>query len=162
MRRMQIGAQKVVTISYTLKGDDGEVIDTSVGADPLVYIQGVGSLVPGLEKALEGKAAGDHLAVSVPPAEGYGERDESLIRKIPVRKLPDGRATAGARVRVQTDHGPMTLLVTAVQGDYASVDPNHPLCGKTLHFEVDVVGVREATTEELAHGHVHAPGDHHH
>lgn len=162
MRRMVIGAQKVVSIAYTLKDDAGEVIDTSVGSDPLLYIHGVGSLVPGLEKALDGRAAGDHVAISVAPADGYGERDESLIRKVPVRKLPDGKATAGTRVRVQTDRGPMTLLVTAVQGDYATVDPNHPLCGKTLHFEVDVVEVRDATAEELAHGHPHAAGEHHH
>lgn len=160
--RMQIGAQKVVSIAYTLKNQAGEVMDTSVGGPPLVYIQGVGSLVPGLEKALEGKSSGDHVDVTVTPAEGYGERDESLIRKIPIRKLPDGKAAAGQRVKVQTDRGPMTLLVVAVQGDYATVDPNHPLSGQTLHFVVDVVEVRDATAEELAHGHAHAPGDHHH
>lgn len=159
---MQIGEKKVVGIAYTLKDDAGEVIDTSVGSDPLVYIQGVGSLVPGLEKALEGKVVGDHLALSLTPDEGYGQRDESLIRKVPVRKLPDGKAIPGSRVRVQTDRGPATLLVVAVQGDYVTVDPNHPLAGKTLHFEVDVVEVRDATSEELAHGHVHAPGGHHH
>jgi len=162
MSPMQIGPQKVVSIAYTLKNDEGEVVDTSVGRDPLVYIQGIGSLVPGLEKALEGRGAGDHVAVTVGPDEGYGVRDESLSRKIPIRKLPDGKARVGARVRVETDAGPMLLLITAVQGDYATVDPNHPLAGKTLHFEVDVVDVRDATADELTHGHVHAPGQHHH
>jgi len=159
---MQIGAEKVVSIAYTLKGDDGEVIDSSVGADPLVYIHGIGSLVPGLEKALDGKSPGDHLAVTLAPGDGYGVRDEALIRKIPVRKLPDGKAKVGARVRVDTDGGPVFLSVTAVQGDYATVDPNHPLAGETLHFEVDVVDVRDATPDELKHGHVHTPGQHHH
>jgi FKBP-type peptidyl-prolyl cis-trans isomerase SlyD len=159
---MQIGPQKVVSISYTLKGDAGDVIDSSVGREPLIYIHGIGSLVPGLEKALEGRGAGEHVAVTVGPEEGYGARDESLSRKIPIRKLPDGKARAGMRVRVETDTGPMLLLITAVQGDYATVDPNHPLSGKTLHFEVDVVDVREATADELAHGHVHAPGQGHH
>ena len=158
---MQIAAQKVVSIAYTLKDDAGETIDTSVGGEPLVYIHGAGNLVPGLEKALEGKGAGDHVAVVVSPAEGYGVRDESLIRKIPLRKLPD-KVKAGTRVRAQSDAGPVILLVTAIQGDYATVDPNHPLASKTLHFEVDVVAVRDATTEELEHGHAHGPEGHHH
>lgn len=162
MRAMQVAANKVVSINYTLKDEGGEVLDTSVGREPLVYIHGVGSLVPGLEKALEGKDAGAHVTASVSPEEGYGPHDPSLIQKIPVRKLPDGRARAGMRVRAQTDAGPMLLLVTAVQGDYATVDPNHPLAGKTLNFEVDIVEIREATADELKHGHVHAPGDHHH
>ena len=159
---MEIGSKKVVSIAYTLKDDAGEVIDSSAGGDPLVYIQGAGNLVSGLEKALEGRVKGDHVVVSVSPAEGYGSRDESLIRKIPVRKLANGKAVVGQRVRVQTDQGPLILLVTAVHGDYATVDPNHPLSGKTLNFEVDVVEVRDATAEELHHGHVHTPGEHHH
>ena len=158
---MEIGSKKVVSIAYTLKDDAGEVIDSSAGGDPLVYIQGAGNLVSGLEKALEGRVKGDHVVVSVSPAEGYGSRDESLIRKVPVRKLANGKAVVGQRVRVQTDQGPLILLVTAVHGDYATVDPNHPLSGKTLHFEVDVVEVREATAEEVEHGHAHGPGGHH-
>src|SRR6185503_13125159 len=113
---MQIAAQKVVSISYTLKDDAGETVDTSVGGAPLVYIHGVGNLVPGLEKALEGKAAGDHVSVVVGPAEGYGVRDESLIRKVPLRKLP-AKVQVGARVRAQSDAGPVVLLVLAIQGD---------------------------------------------
>ncbi len=159
---MQIAAQKVVSIGYTLKDDDGEILDSSVGREPLVYIHGVGSLVAGLEKALDGKGAGDHVVVSVPPDEGYGARNEALIRKIPVRKLPPAQVKVGGRVTIQTEEGPMMLLVTAVQGDYATVDPNHPLAGLNLHFEVDVVEVRDATADELQHGHVHGPGDHHH
>ncbi len=158
---MEIGSKKVVSIAYTLKDDAGEVIDSSAGGDPLVYIQGAGNLVSGLEKALEGRVKGDHVVVSVSPAEGYGNRDESLIRKVPVRKLANGKAVVGQRVRVQTDQGPLILLVTAVHGDYATVDPNHPLSDKTLHFEGDVVEVREATAEEVEHGHAHGPGGHH-
>jgi FKBP-type peptidyl-prolyl cis-trans isomerase SlyD len=158
---IRIASQKVAKIAYTLKDDGGEIVDSSVGRDPLVYIHGIGSLVTGLEKALDGRAAGDHIAVSINPAEGYGERDESLIRKIPIRKLPGGKAKVGARIRAETDAGPMLLLVMGVQGDYATVDPNHPLSGKTLHFEVDVIEVREATEDELKHGHVHGPGEHH-
>ena len=162
MRGMQVASKKVVRIGYTLKDDAGVVIDSSTGQDPLTYIHGIGTLVPGLEKALEGKGAGDHVAVSVSPDDGYGPHDDSLIRKIPVRKLPKGRVKPGSMVRVQTDEGPMVLLVLGIEGDYATVDPNHPLSGKTLHFEIDVVDVRDATEEELTHGHVHAAGDHHH
>jgi FKBP-type peptidyl-prolyl cis-trans isomerase SlyD len=158
---MQIESKKVVTIAYTLKDEAGEVIDTSVGGEPLLYVHGMGSLVPGLEKALDGRSVGDRFSVVLTPEEGYGKRDESLIRKIPIRKLPDGKAAVGSRVRVQTDQGPAMLLVTAVRGDYATVDPNHPLSDKTLHFDVEVVGVRDATPEELEHGHAHGPGGHH-
>jgi FKBP-type peptidyl-prolyl cis-trans isomerase SlyD len=158
---MQIAAQKVVSIAYTLKDDAGETLDTSVGGEPLVYIHGVGNLVPGLEKALEGKAVGEHVSVVVSPEEGYGVRDESLIRKVPLRKLPP-KVQAGARVRAQTEAGPVVLLVVAIQGDYATVDPNHPLASKNLHFDVDVVTIRDATAEELEHGHAHGPEGHHH
>ena len=158
---MLISAQKVVTLAYTLKNDAGEVIDSSKGRDPLVYIQGIGSLVPGLEKALEGHAPGDHVDVSVTPEEGYGAHDPSLVRKIPVRKLPQGKARAGMRLGVETDTGPLMLLVVSVAGDYATVDPNHPLSGQALRFEVDVIDVRDATADELEHGHAHAPGQRH-
>jgi FKBP-type peptidyl-prolyl cis-trans isomerase SlyD len=159
---MQIGQQRVVTIEYTLKNDEGEVLDTSEGGEPLTYVHGVGNLVPGLEKALEGKGAGALISVVVPPDEGYGQRDERLIRNMPVRKLPEKKAAVGMQFRVQTEEGPRILLVTGVQGDYATVDGNHPLAGMTLHFEVKVVEVREATAEEIEHGHVHGPGGHDH
>jgi FKBP-type peptidyl-prolyl cis-trans isomerase SlyD len=158
---MQIGSQKAVTIDYTLKDDAGEVLDTSEGRKPLTYLHGVGSLVPGLEKALEGKADGDTITVSLPPDEGYGARDERLVRKLPVRKIREPRIQVGGRYPADTPEGPRLVLVTALQGDYATVDANHPLAGMTLHFQVKVVGVREATAEELAHGHVHEPGGHH-
>jgi FKBP-type peptidyl-prolyl cis-trans isomerase SlyD len=152
----------VVSIEYTLKNDAGEVLDKSEGHGPLVYIQGVGNLVPGLEKALEGKAAGDSLAVTLAPEDGYGNRDDKLIRKIPLRKIQDPRPQPGKRYRAQVDGGLRIVLVTALSGDYASVDANHPLAGMTLHFDVKIVEVREATAEELAHGHVHGKGGHHH
>lgn len=160
---MQIARERAVTIEYTLKegGGDGTVLDTSVGRPPLTYLHGVGALVPGLEKALEGKAEGDAIEVTLTPDEGYGNRDERQIRNLPVRKLRDPDAVAGQRVPAEIDGRPRLVLITAVRGDYVTVDANHPLAGKTLHFEVKVVGVREATAEELAHGHVHGPGGHH-
>ncbi|HEX2661084.1 MAG TPA: peptidylprolyl isomerase [Polyangia bacterium] len=153
-----------VTIGYTLKDDAGKVIDTSEGEgrQPLTYLHGVGALVPGLEKALAGKQAGDTLTVDLSSAEAYGDRDETLIRNIPLRKLGEKKPTVGGRYRVQTDKGVVAALVIAVDGDYAKVDLNHPLAGMNLHFQVNVVSVRAATDEEIAHGHVHAPGGHHH
>jgi FKBP-type peptidyl-prolyl cis-trans isomerase SlyD len=158
---MQIATEKAVTIEYTLKDAAGEVLDTSDGRPPLTYLHGVGALVPGLEKALEGKGAGDAIDVTLTPGEGYGDRDERLIRNLPVRKLRNPRAAVGQRVPAEIDGGARLVLVMALQGDYATVDANHPLAGKTLHFAVKVVDVRDATAEELAHGHVHGPGGHH-
>jgi FKBP-type peptidyl-prolyl cis-trans isomerase SlyD len=158
---MQIADKKAVTISYTLKDDAEKVIDTSDGRAPLTYLHGVGNIVPGLEKALDGKQAGDVVKVSLSPAEGYGVRDEKQIRKVPLRKLPAGKVSVGMRLRVQTEGGPIAALVTAIQGDYATIDANHPLAGMNLHFEVNVTEVRDATAEELTHGHAHGPGGHH-
>lgn len=159
---MQITAQKVVTIEYTLKDDAGEVLDTSDGRKPLSYLHGAGNIVPGLEKALDGKAEGESIDVTVPPEEAYGQRDEELVMNLPVRKLPDKNPKPGARYRVQTPDGPRILEVKSVSGDYATVDANHPLAGMTLHFAIKIVGVRDATDEERQHGHVHDPDDHHH
>jgi FKBP-type peptidyl-prolyl cis-trans isomerase SlyD len=162
---MQIADRVAVTIGYTLKDDAGKVIDTSEGEGrkPLTYLHGVGALVPGLEKALTGKQAGDTLTVDLSSAEAYGDRDEKRIRNIPLRKLGESKPVVGGRYRVQTESGVVAALVTALKGDYATVDLNHPLAGMNLHFQVNVVGVRAATEEEIAHGHVHGPeGGHHH
>jgi FKBP-type peptidyl-prolyl cis-trans isomerase SlyD len=158
---MQIGPKKAVTIEYTLKDEAGEILDTSSGRPPLTYLHGVGALVPGLETALDGKAAGDAVDVTLTPDEGYGTRDERLVRKVPLRKLRDQNVAVGRRVPADMDGGPRLVLITALHGDYATVDANHPLAGKTLAFAVKVVEVRDATAEELAHGHVHGPGGHH-
>jgi FKBP-type peptidyl-prolyl cis-trans isomerase SlyD len=160
---VEITADRVVTIHYTLKDDSGTVLDSSAGGEPLAYIQGHGNLVSGLEKALEGRQDGNHLVVVVTPAEGYGERDESLIRRVPKRTLQgSGEIKKGMQFQARTDDGMRMFTVTAVMGDMVTLDGNHPLADQTLHFDVEVVGVREATTEELEHGHVHGAGGHHH
>ena len=152
---MKAEAKKVVSIEYTLKDDDGTVLDTSEGRAPLAYLHGANNIVPGLEKAIEGKAVGDSVDATVPPTEAYGERDDKAIRNIPVRKLPEKRPEPGSILQVQTEAGPRHVTVLSVRGDYANIDFNHPLAGKTLHFSVTVVGVREPTEEEVAHGHAH-------
>jgi FKBP-type peptidyl-prolyl cis-trans isomerase SlyD len=160
---VEITADRVVTIHYTLKDDSGTVLDSSAGAEPLVYIQGHGNLVSGLEKALEGKENGNTLKVVVTPAEGYGTHDAALIQRVPKRSLQGGGAIQkGAQFQARTDDGMRLFTVTAVIGDMVTLDGNHPLADKTLHFDLDILNVREASAEELEHGHVHGAGGHHH
>jgi FKBP-type peptidyl-prolyl cis-trans isomerase SlyD len=160
---VEITADRVVTIHYTLKDDKGAVLDSSAGGEPLAYIQGHGNLVSGLEKALEGKQDGNTLAVVVSPEEGYGTRDEALIQRVPKRSLQgSGEIKKGMQFQARTEDGMRVFTVTALAGDMVTLDGNHPLADRTLHFDVEVVSVREATTEELEHGHVHGAGGHHH
>ena len=158
---MQIADQKAVTIHYTLKDDEGTVLDSSKGRAPLGYLQGADNIVPGLEKALAGKAAGETVQVTLTPEEGYGIRDDKNVRNVPLRKLSEGKVTVGMQCQLRTRDGVQIATVTAVRGDYATVDLNHPLAGMRLHFDVEVMAVRDATPEELTHGHIHEPGDHH-
>lgn len=158
---MQVTEKKAVTIKYTLRDEEGAVLDSTDGRDPLTYLHGAGNLVPGVEEALEGKSPGDEVKVTVAPEKGYGVREEDNVRNVPIRKLPSGKLVPGATVQLNTNHGPVIAVIKAVKGDYATLDLNHPLAGKTLRFEMEVVEVRDATEEELAHGHVHGPGGHH-
>ena len=159
---MTIKKDSVVTFNYTLKDDDGTVIDSSSADEPLAYLHGHGNLVPGLERELEGKAAPDKLSVKVTPADGYGEYSRELIQKVPRRALKGiAKITVGMRLHAQTEQGPRPVTVTAVTGDMITLDGNHPLAGKNLNFDIEILDVRDATAEELEHGHVHGPGGHH-
>jgi FKBP-type peptidyl-prolyl cis-trans isomerase SlyD len=159
---LSIKKDSVVLFDYTLKDDGGEVIDNSSPGEPLAYLHGRGNLVAGLERELEGKSAGDKLSVKVAAAEGYGEYSKELIQKVPRRSLKGlAKITVGMRLHAQTAHGPRAVTVTALTGDMVTLDGNHPLAGKNLNFDINVVQVRDATEEELAHGHVHGPGGHH-
>jgi len=160
---MSIVQDQVVSIHYTLTDDAGEIIDSSRGGDPLMYLHGHGALIPGLEHALTGKSAGDRLTLSIAPADGYGEYDRALVQQVPRRTLKGiADVKVGMRLQAQTARGPRPVTVTHLSGDLVTLDGNHPLAGKNLHFEVEVAAVRAATAEELAHGHVHGPGGHHH
>jgi FKBP-type peptidyl-prolyl cis-trans isomerase SlyD len=159
--RVKAEAQRVVSIEYTLTDEDGSVLDTSEGRAPLAYLHGAKNIVPGLEKAIDGKSVGDTIEVVVPPSEGYGDYDANAIRNVAVRKLPERKPEAGAILQVQTPEGPRHVTVQSVRGDYAKVDFNHPLAGKNLHFKVTVTEIREATAEEIEHGHAHAKGGAH-
>ncbi|MGC2029499.1 MAG: peptidylprolyl isomerase [Steroidobacteraceae bacterium] len=160
---MEIAADRVVTIHYTLKNDEGAVLDSSSGGEPLAYIQGHGNLVTGLEKALEGQQEGAALAVVVSPQDGYGVHDAALIQRVPKRSLQgSGEIKKGMQFQARTGDGMRLFTVTAIIGDMITLDGNHPLADQTLHFDVQIVGVRAATAEELEHGHVHGAGGHHH
>ena len=160
---MSIAQNSVVTIHYTLKDDAGDVIDSSRSGDPIAYLHGHGNLVPGLERELEGKNTGDTVNVSVTPDQGYGEYDKDLVQQVPRRAFQGiGNVTVGMRLHAQTPQGPRAVTVTRMVGDMVTIDANHPLAGKNLNFEVEITDVREATEEELSHGHVHGEGGHHH
>jgi FKBP-type peptidyl-prolyl cis-trans isomerase SlyD len=160
---MNIADESVVSMHYTLKDDKGEVIDSSDGSEPLTYLQGAGNIIPGLEEALAGKKKGDKLHVTIPPEKGYGERDERLVQAIPKNQFQDAdRVKAGMQFQIRSQGGPMVLTVVEVKDSEVVVDGNSALAGQTLHFDVEITDVRAATEEELAHGHVHGPGGHHH
>ncbi len=160
---MSIVDNSVVSFHYTLTNSKGEVLDKS-DQEPLAYLHGGGNIIPGLEKALLGKKAGDKLVVTVEPAEAYGVRDDKLIQNVPRRAFQGIKdIKAGMSFTAQGDAGqPMRVVVTRVSGDMVTVDGNHPLAGETLTFDVEITDVREASEEELAHGHVHGVGGHHH
>lgn len=162
---MTITKEKVALIHYTLKDDKGEVLDSSEGKDPLAYIQGIGNLIPGLEEKLEGKAAGDKVETIVSPEKGYGVRSEENVHVVPLSSFQadgDEKLTEGMQVRVETNEGVTLAHVAKIEGEDVTLDLNHPLAGETLHFNVEVIDVRDATKEELDHGHAHGPGGHHH
>ena len=142
---MQIAKHAVVSIEYTLTGPDGKLIDSSEGHEPLVYMQGVGNLIPGLERELEGKAAGDERSVSVAPADGYGERRDDLVQEVS-REAFRGveKIEAGMQFQANTPQGPRVVRVTHVEGDKVVVDANHPLAGQDLVFDVELVEIVQA------------------
>jgi FKBP-type peptidyl-prolyl cis-trans isomerase SlyD len=160
---MTITTDSVVTIHYTLKDDSGVVIDSSASGEPLAYLHGRGNIVPGLERELTGRGVGDKVSVRIPPAEGYGEYDKNLVQSVPRRSLRGIKdVRQGMHLHAQTEQGPRTVIVTRLAGDMVTLDGNHPLAGKHLNFDIQVEEVRQATEEELSHGHVHGPDGHHH
>ena len=160
----KIAAGHVVTLHYRLTLDDGSIADESFGGEPLVYLHGANNIVPGLERQLTGKAAGETCEVTVPPSEGYGEYDPTLDQQVPRAAFPkDADVKPGVAFQARGRDGqPMTLWVQAVKGDQVTVTPNHPMAGQSLNFNIEIVDVRQATAQEKQHGHVHGPGGHDH
>ncbi|MDX8388210.1 MAG: peptidylprolyl isomerase [Ghiorsea sp.] len=154
-----ITEHKAVEIHYTLTNDAGEEVDSSRDVEPLPYIHGTESLVPGLEKELDGKVVGDKIVVSVAPAEGYGELNPELTQVVPRDLFQfDGDIEVGMRFEAEAEHGVELVTVVALDAENITIDANHPLAGQTLNFDVEIVSIREATSEELEHGHVHSEG----
>jgi FKBP-type peptidyl-prolyl cis-trans isomerase SlyD len=160
---MQITDQCVVLFHYMLTDDEGNVIDASHTRGALGYLHGSGQIVPGLEKAMEGRSAGDQFKVALPPEEGYGKRDESLVQTVPAEAFKGiDEIKPGMQFTGQGAQGPLEVTVTKVADGMVTVDANHLLAGKSLHFDIKIEEVRAATEEELQHGHVHGEGGHQH
>ena len=160
-----IGEGSVATIHYTLSNDEGKVLDTSRGGEPLAFLAGAGNIVTGLENALIGKKVGDTVQVVVPPEDGYGEVTGDGPQAVPKREFGKHASDLreGMPLRLQASDGsPVVVWIHEIRGSRVFIDTNHPLAGKTLHFDVEVLDLREASAEEVAHGHVHGPGGHHH
>jgi len=157
---MEIKKDRVVTIDYSLSDDVGRIIDSSEENEPLVYLHGNDNIIPGLERELEGKIPGEALSCSIPPADAYGERDESLVFKVNKKDFGDNvEVAAGMQFEAHGEDGTLIVTVVNVDGEEVTLDANHPLAGETLHFDIKVVDVREATPEELEHGHAHGEYD---
>ena len=160
---MQISKNSVVTLNYTLKNDQGDTLDESQDGS-FLYMHGSGGIIPGLEGQLEGKSAGDTFSAHIEPAEGYGERDDSMVQVVPRDMFDkDHPIQEGIQFHAESPEGDMlTVTVTKVDGDDITVDGNHPLAGIALNFDIKIVDIREASEEEIEHGHVHGPDGHHH
>lgn len=164
---MSISADKVVSFHYNLKGADGTLLETSYDSDPTLYLHGHRNILEALESELESRVVGDKIEVTLAPEQAYGERKEGAVQRIPIKHLHNhavlkNKLKAGSRVSVNTQHGPWEAVVLKVGKFNVDIDSNHPLAGKTLSFEIEVIDVRDATAEELAHGHAHGAGGHHH
>ncbi len=153
----------VVSLDYTLRLSDGQVIDTSAGSEALEFLQGSGEIIPGLEQALYGMKVGDEKEVEISPAEGYGDRDPNAVQAVPPEMFPDDlELSEGMGLQLRDQAGNlMVAYVAAIRPDAVLLDFNHPLAGETLYFQVKIAGLREATSEEMAHGHAHSAGHHH-
>lgn len=160
---MQIQPNSVVTLHYTLTDNDGNVIDQSEDGS-FLYLHGAMNIIPGLEKALTGKSAGDEFTVKVSPEEGYGHRDPARIQEVPKEMFQDAsEIQVGLQFHAQSPDGhAIVVTVKEIKDDVVVIDANHALAGVDLNFSIKVVDVREASEEEIAHGHVHGPHGHHH
>ncbi len=160
---MQIEEQKVVILNYTLTDNEGTLIDESNDSS-FAYLHGASNIIPGLENALSGKQAGDTLSVSVPPEDGYGERDATKTQSVPKDMFPeDAQIETGMQFHAEGPNDEtIVVTVTEVEDETVTVDGNHPLAGEQLNFAVEIIEVRDASEEEIEHGHVHSPDAHHH
>tara|TARA_B100002019_G_C21180975_1_gene553663 strand:+ start:272 stop:751 length:480 start_codon:yes stop_codon:yes gene_type:complete len=159
---MQIEKNKVVLFHYSVRDEQDTVVETSRGGQPNGYLHGHGGVIQGLEEALEGREAGEVFSVTIGPEKAYGPRKPDAIQRVPVKHLMGAkRWKKGMVAQVQTEQGPRHVVVAKVGLKFADVDTNHPMAGRTLTFDIEIIEVRDADAEEFAHGHVHGPGGHH-
>jgi FKBP-type peptidyl-prolyl cis-trans isomerase SlyD len=164
---MSVSVNKVVSFHYRLHEVGGDLLEESYGADPTLYLHGHNNLLAALESAMEGKNLADKVSVTLTPEQGYGLRREGAVQRVPIKHLQDhekikNRLKPGMKVAVNTQHGPWEAVVLKVGKFNVDIDSNHPLAGKTLTFEIEIAEIRDATEEELQHGHAHGVGGHHH
>lgn len=160
---MQIADKTVVQFHYTLRDESGEELETSRGGEPTAYLHGANNIIKGLENALAGKSTGDVFSATVGPEDGYGQRQPDREQRVPVKHLIfKGKLKAGMAVHLNTSKGSVPVTVVKAGRHSADIDTNHPMAGRTLTFDVEVIDVREASAEEVTHGHAHGPGGHHH
>ncbi|MCU0442548.1 MAG: peptidylprolyl isomerase [Bacteroidia bacterium] len=159
---MKVTTHSVVSIHYTLTDNNGSVLDSSAGRQPLTYLQGVGQLIPGMEEGLEGKSAGEKLSLKISPEKGYGIKDEKLVQQVPMSAFGGQEVKAGMQFEAGNDQQRYIVTITNVENETVTVDGNHPLAGVELNFDVELLSVRAATPDEIAHGHVHGEGGHQH
>lgn len=158
---MQITDNTAVSFHYTLTNNSGEQLDSSIGSEPLLYLHGAGNIIPGLEAALVGKKAGDKLNVSIEPEHAYGLIDENMVQVVSKKMFEGMDVEVGMQFHADVSYGSGVITITAIDGDDVTIDGNHPLAGEHLNFDVEVVDVRPATADEIAHGHIHGTGCHH-
>ncbi len=160
---MQIDKSRVVSFHYTLTDTQNTLTETSRDGDPVAYLHGHGNIVPGLEKAMAGRTTGDRFTATIAPEDAYGARDEEAVQRVPIKHLVSrGKLAAGKVVAVNTTQGQRTGTVIKVGRFNVDLDLNHPLAGRTLVFDIEIVDVRDATEEEITHHHAHGPGGHNH
>jgi len=159
---MKIEKDRVVRFHYTVSEPGQEPVETSKEGDPIAILFGRGNIIPGLEKAMEGREAGDSFSADVASADAYGERREDMTQRVPKKHFGKQRLAPGMQVTLNTNFGPRAVTVHKVGMSVVDVDLNHPMAGKDLHFDVEIVDVREADAAEIEHGHVHGDGGHDH
>jgi FKBP-type peptidyl-prolyl cis-trans isomerase SlyD len=160
---VHIGAESVVSFHYTLRDDSGKELESSRGGNPAIYLHGANNIISGLESAMTGHVGGESFSTIINPEGGYGLRDPDRVQRVPIKHLAfDGKLVPGAVVQLSTSEGMRTVTVIKAGRHSADIDTNHPLAGQTLTFDIEILEVRSASAEEVAHGHVHGPGGHHH
>lgn len=160
---MNIGPKTVATFHYTLRNEADTELESSRGADPSAYLYGANNIIPGLEAAMTGKTTGDIFSATIAPQDAYGLRNPEKTQRVPMKHLSfKGKLRPGMVVQLSTSEGMRAVTVTKAGRHSADIDTNHPLAGQTLSFDIEITDVREASAEELAHGHAHGPGGHHH